>query len=115
VAFDRFVADTTASTYAQYAGKAGVQVKDEGAFRAMRTYVLSRYADTQVPTSYADNGAVVDCVVNASAAAGGAGRCPAGSVPVRRITLTDLTRFATVEDFLAKAPGGGQLPPVPSS
>ena len=111
--FAQFLADTSHAAYADYAGRQGVQVKDATAFAEMRAYLLDRYAHTQVPLSYADADATVDCVAS-DQAAGGPGRCPSGSVPVRRVTLADLTRFATLADFLAKAPGGGQLPPVPT-
>jgi hypothetical protein len=39
-----------------------------------------------------------------SDAAGNVRSCPAGAVPIRRITIKDLARFATLEDFLAKEP-----------
>jgi hypothetical protein len=111
--FAQFLAATSNAAYADYAGRPGVQVKDATAFAEMRAYLLDRYAHTQVPLSYADEDATVDCVAS-DQAAGTPGRCPSGSVPVRRVTLGDLTCFATLADFLAKAPGGGQLPPVPS-
>jgi hypothetical protein len=37
--------------------------------------------------------------------------CPAGTVPIRRITLEELTRFPTLRDFLQKGPKGVGRPP----
>ncbi len=37
--------------------------------------------------------------------------CPPGTVPIRRLTLEDLTRFQTLKDFLRKAPGRIGRPP----
>jgi hypothetical protein len=38
-------------------------------------------------------------------------KCPEGTVPVRRITLEDLTRFPTLRAFMRKGPGGAGRPP----
>jgi hypothetical protein len=32
--------------------------------------------------------------------------CPSGTIPMRRLTLPELTRFRTLEQFLRKSPGG---------
>jgi Neprosin len=37
--------------------------------------------------------------------------CPEGTIPMRRVTLEDLTRFETLQDFFAKAPHGVARPP----
>jgi hypothetical protein len=37
--------------------------------------------------------------------------CPEGSIPMRRVTLEDMTRFATVRDFMRKSPLGSGRPP----
>jgi hypothetical protein len=34
-------------------------------------------------------------------------QCPPGTIPMRRVTLEDLTRFGTLRDFFQKAPRGG--------
>ena len=39
-----------------------------------------------------------------SDAAGNVRTCPSGAVPIRRVTINDLSRFATLEDALAKEP-----------
>src|SRR5918911_1731867 len=39
--------------------------------------------------------------------------CPEGTIPMRRVTLEDLTRFETLRDFFAKAPRGVARPPRP--
>jgi hypothetical protein len=42
---------------------------------------------------------------------GNAMHCPEGTIPMRRVTLEDLTRFETLQDFFAKAPRGVARPP----
>ena len=37
--------------------------------------------------------------------------CPPGTIPMRRVTLEDLTRFEDMRSFFRKAPGGGAIPP----
>jgi hypothetical protein len=38
-------------------------------------------------------------------------QCPEGTIPMRRVTLEDLSRFETLRDFFAKAPRGVARPP----
>jgi hypothetical protein len=42
---------------------------------------------------------------------GNAMQCPKGTIPVRRVTLEDLTRFPTLRAFMRKGPGGAGRPP----
>jgi hypothetical protein len=44
---------------------------------------------------------------------GNAMSCPVGTVPVRRITLEEMTRFKSLRHFFQKSPAGGSLPPRP--
>ncbi|HVO83954.1 MAG TPA: neprosin family prolyl endopeptidase [Syntrophobacteria bacterium] len=37
--------------------------------------------------------------------------CPPGTIPIRRLTLEDLSRFPTLKDFFRKAPRGAGRPP----
>jgi Neprosin/Neprosin activation peptide len=37
--------------------------------------------------------------------------CPQGTIPMRRITLEDVTRFPTLRAFMRKGPGGAGRPP----
>ncbi len=37
--------------------------------------------------------------------------CPAGTIPMRRVTLEDLTRFPSLNDFFRKGPRGAGRPP----
>ncbi len=37
--------------------------------------------------------------------------CPEGAIPMRRVTMEDLTRFGTLRDFFRKGPGGAGRPP----
>ena len=40
--------------------------------------------------------------------------CPPGTIPMRRVTLEDLTRFGTLKDFFRKGPRGAGRPPQAS-
>jgi hypothetical protein len=42
---------------------------------------------------------------------GNAMHCPEGSIPMRRVSLEDLSRFATLRDFFRKGPGSAGRPP----
>jgi hypothetical protein len=42
---------------------------------------------------------------------GNAVHCPEGTIPMRRVTLEDMTRFPTLRAFLRKGPGGAGRPP----
>jgi hypothetical protein len=111
VPFGTFLAGVRTARWRDYARRAGTRARGPEEFGRMRRYLLDQYAGAQVAHSYAESGAVFDCVGQPGAAGGGP--CPAGSVPVRRITLAQLTRFPTLAAFLAKSPGGhDQLPPA---
>jgi hypothetical protein len=97
---------------AHYSDYANTQVASEQEFETMRKYVLDRYT-TPVTRSYLVGDATIDCMGSANSQATDE-HCPPGTVPVRRVTLKDLTRFPTLQGYLAKDPGGGGLPPVPS-
>ncbi len=43
---------------------------------------------------------------------GNAQSCPAGCIPMRRITLEEMTRFETLRHFFQKSPLGGGAPPT---
>lgn len=136
IPFATFLASVSAAKYEDYAATAGARVRDSAAFQQMREFLLTKYQGARVARTFAaGGGGVFDCVQRsggtapppppasapsgtaaepAGTPAGSAGGCPDGSVPTRRITLTDLVRFPTLQDYLGKAPGGGRLPPAPS-
>lgn len=41
--------------------------------------------------------------------------CPPGTIPMRRITLEELTRFGSLKDFFRKGPRGAGRPPHPNN
>ena len=108
------VAQVAAARYADYAGRPGVAVRDEAAFEEMRGYLTERYRGADAAGTITVAGAVFDCLRQPAASPSGPGApagCPAGHVPVRRVTLDDLVKFRTLADFLGKGPGGEALPP----
>jgi hypothetical protein len=132
VPFDLFLEGVRSASYRDYAGHPATRARDQQAFEEMRNFLLARYQGAHVVRSYAAGGAVFDCIERvgapadppapASAPAGSSGTyaasgqtqaCPDGTVPVRRLTLHDLVRFATLRQYLAKGPGGpDRLPPT---
>jgi hypothetical protein len=119
VPFPEFLAEVKRASYRDYAGKPDTKVQSEPAFEEMRRYLLNRYGSARVGYSYALADATFDCIATdgAGPSAGPVppgSACPAGTVPVRRITLAELVRFSTLQSFLGKGPDGGGLPPVPS-
>lgn len=116
VPFTTLVATVEAARYADYAGRPGVVVRDEEAFEEMRRYLVQRYQAAEVTRSVVSDGAVFDCYRSTAATppaegSSGAGLCPDGSIPVRRVTLDDLVRFPSLAAFLGKGPGPEVLPP----
>jgi hypothetical protein len=135
-----YVSTLSTARYADYAQRsgagAGAGVRDETAFEAMRQYLVHHYEGVQATTNVVSDGIVFDCIrqaggtvspPTASAAPAGSGTgsqgpsgsaaeqavtCPSGSMPVRRITLNDLTRFPTLAAFLSKGPGAVGAPPT---
>ena len=108
-------------------------VLDASAFSEMRAYLLRYYDGVSPAASFADaGGSVFDCIpieqqfslregLNAAAAppdSPGEGEdarttppdqvgnetCPAGTIPVRRLTLQDLCGFPTLDHFFRKGP-----------
>ncbi|MCC6612399.1 MAG: hypothetical protein IT320_02915 [Anaerolineae bacterium] len=109
--FEDFLAQTRAARFADYAQRPGVQVADEASFSAMQQHILRRYAGLRaIRTIFVDSN-VFDCIIEMEVqipAPADADGCPDGSIPMRRITLEELTRFQTLGDFLGK--GAGSYP-----
>jgi hypothetical protein len=117
--FDQFLRGLASATYADYAHRPGTRVRDAQTFEQMRTYLLDYYQGARAEATIVIADGVVDCLARpgtTSASTVDPTGCPAGTVPVRRMTLDRLVRFSTLQGFLGKDPGGGgALPPVPSS
>jgi hypothetical protein len=132
------MAELKAARYADYAGRAEVAVRDEAAFEEMRQYLILHYEAADVTNSVADGGAVFDCLRDPGRVTSPSPSspptptappsdtvappsdtvtpvpsavCPTGTVPVRRVTLDDVVRFATLAGFLNKGPGQESGPP----
>lgn len=133
VPFGDFVGGLNSARYADYAGRPGVAVRDEAAFEEMRGHLLRQYGSAIVLDTVSLMDVVLDCLrsdrfpgtppppqtpplaqVPQDSPATNASLCPAGSVPVRRVTLDEMVRFPTLADFLGKGPAGGGVPPATS-
>ena len=110
--FREFIAATREAQFVEYRANAMVRVADEAGFEEMRQYILQRYADLEVVATMLVGTQLFDCVsVHYGKRSGTApvptanGSCPDGTIPMRRLTLEELTRFPTVRSFLGKLPG----------
>jgi len=98
-------------------------VANAKALREMRTHILDRYKGAEAKCSFVDaNGFVVDCISlerqpllrgtreavaratarhNAESAGDRDGRtdCPGGTIPVRRVTLEEMSKFEDLQMF----------------
>jgi len=112
--FATFLADVRRASFGMYRDRPDARIRDERAFDAMRAYLLDRYGQAVVVGSSSMGGTVFDCVQSATTlpveSRESESGCPSGSIPTRRITLDELTRFPTLEDWQAKGPGGDSLP-----
>jgi hypothetical protein len=106
--FREFLAATAAATYDDYAERPNVKMRSVEAFARMQRYVLDHYAGKAAVKSVFVGRQIFDCLVTQAprldAILDDGDGCPQGSIPVRRITLEELTRFRTLREFLGKAP-----------
>ena len=106
--FREFIEATKRAQLTDFSAHAMTRVTDEVAFAEMQQYILQRYTDLEVVASLLVGSQVFDCVVTQTGTtfsqSAGNRRCPDGSIPMRRITLEELTRFRTVRSFLKKRP-----------
>jgi hypothetical protein len=73
--------------------------------------LLSRPSDLDGPPEFHPIPATQLSAENKTDGFGNTIGCPQGSIPMRRITLEEMSQFHTLRDFLRKGPGnGGQLP-----
>lgn len=123
VPFDEFVGEISQADFDRFRELPGAKVADKSAFEEMRTYLLNHYQGVGVVDSYELDGATFDCTsvqpdrtsppeavpppgqTSPSAGPSRMPRCPQGTIAVRRVTLEQLVRFATLDEFLGKAPG----------
>jgi hypothetical protein len=133
--FANFIREVKRAEAKEFLHKPGVEVEDAIAFDQMRQYILALYQGVHVRRSYTLNTQLIDCVPEneqpslrgrpskQSAAppaispgdskqAEPPGGCATGSIPMRRVTLKQLTRFKTLDDSLHKEPHGRA--PMPS-
>lgn len=102
--FATFMAHVRIAHYADYAAQPDARVRDAAAFEAMRAHILTRYAGLRAVRSLLVENDVFDCMISTEARVdpGDEPGCPEGSIPIRRMTLEEMTRFRTLEEFLGK-------------
>lgn len=128
VSFADFIRDVKHAEAKDFLNRPGAVVKDAEAFEQMRSYILKLYGGVHVQRSYEIGTQMVDCVpeneqpslrgqassmtaVDDEREPAATEGCGSATIPMRRITLEELTRFRTLEDYLHKAPHGEA--PVP--
>jgi hypothetical protein len=135
--FNTYIEGVRNAKPTDFVGHADSRVTDADAFEEMRQYILSRYRGVHVAHSYLQGSQVFDCVpveqqpslrepraesissqppdlIKPSHSGGdrpdNSPGCEAHTIPMRRITLEQLSRFGSLKDFFKKAPGGGGTP-----
>ena len=101
--FGDFLAATRAARFADYAARPETRIAEAGEFAAMQRYILEHYESVKVVQSLRVGRQDFDCVARterfaSSGESDGIG-CPPGSIPVRRITLDELTRCRSLRNF----------------
>ncbi len=104
--FGDFLAATRAARFDDYAARPGTRVEKVGEFTAMQRYILEHYEGVKVMKSLRVDGQIFDCLTRTERFVtfgehDGTG-CPPGSIPVRRITLDELTRYRSLPNFFRK-------------
>lgn len=125
-AFVAFLDEVSNARYANVSHAAGLS---ESAFDDMRHYLRNRYDGVTVVRSFAEQGTFYDCIPTeqqpalrdgsgiaappasspiathaSSTASTAASTCPAGSIPLERVGLDQLTRFPSLKAFFARNP-----------
>jgi hypothetical protein len=123
----QFLASVRAAHYNQYAGRAGATVAGKDAFAEMQAYIMQRYEHIDVYSvkHYVVDAAdsIFDCLPQAAStnlpptppkpprdvmASDSLAQqnlitsCPAGTIPVQRITLETLVKFPHLRNFFQK-------------
>lgn len=134
VPFPKFVAGLSSAHAQDFAHQPGVAVHDAATFETMRHYLLTLYGGVSVAHSFALDTQVFDCVPVMQQPGVRLGRitqlaapppapppvqgdtaltlqpaaaCASGTIPIRRITLDEMTRFPSLQAFLHKSEGEG--------
>ena len=115
----------------RYLANPNYKVRDSSAFEEMRQYILTTYRGVNVRSSFVVDGQTVDCIpiadqpsLRGNQIAGpppnsiqlntaATHKCEEGTIPMRRITLEQLSRFETLQQFLGKEPTRSGSPPQP--
>lgn len=135
--FGDFVGGLRAASAADWLKRPESRVRDAAELDAMRAHLLALYGGIAARRSFAADGQLFDCialadqpsvrllgeteiakpprepadggaVAGSTATAGQA--CDPGSIPMRRITLDEITRFRTLRAFLSKEPADLEPP-----
>jgi hypothetical protein len=109
IPFAEFIAAARRASLSDLRRAPDCRVRDAVEFAEMRAFLLERYQDVVVARSLLVGGQTFDCVAGPDATVRAPVRgteCPPGTIPMRRITLEEMVRFATLRDFLGKSPGG---------
>jgi len=137
--FSAFIRTTKHADAKDFLHRPGAEVMDSYAFEQMREYILKLYEGVHIQHSFLIGTQTIDCVPeneqpsvraqpgqkiatppngavnpsNDNQQSASAKGCGSGTIPMRRITLEELTRFRTLDNYLHKAPHGRAPMPPP--
>lgn len=133
ISFAEFIRDVKQADPHEFLRRPNSKVRDLAAFEEMRQYVLTLYRGVRVSHSYVVGSQTVDCVPidqqrslegrsaeiapeppqPGRSTPPGNSYCDGHTIPMRRITLEQLSHFKTLSEFLAKGPNGSGRAPIP--
>ena len=137
VPFNTFIQSVKDANANDFLARPDSEVKDAASFEEMRQYILSLYHQVHVNHSYVLGSQTFDCipvnqqpsvralgpnkiateppatkrpqhlVAETNDKSGNPVGCEDHTIPMRRITLQQLSQFRTLKDFFRKSPNGG--------
>ena len=141
VPFPTFIQSVKDANANNFLDHSDFKVKDAASFEEMRQYILSLYDQVHVSHSYVLGSQTFDCVpvdqqpsiralgrkqiateppatqrpqrflAETNGDSGNTLSCEDYTIPMRRITLQQLSQFRTLKEFLRKGPNGGGRAP----
>ena len=133
IPFAEFIREVKHADAHEFLARPSSNVRDLAAFEEMRQYILTLYRGAHVHHSYVLGSQTIDCIPinqqpslrdrgvvltpeppsSGTNTPPGSSNCEEHTIPMRRITLEQLSHFRTLHEFFQKAPDGSGYAPEP--
>ncbi len=134
IPFAEFIREVRHADAHEFLARPSSKVQDLAAFEEMRQYILTLYRGVHVRHSYVLESQTIDCIPinqqpslrdrgaeiapeppsSGTNTPPGNSNCEDHTIPMRRITLEQLSHFRTLHEFFEKTPNGSERAPEPS-